>query len=133
MAQPATNNIPTLDQLKQALVIAEKIERLKIDLSKLIASAGVKRRGRPGKLSNDPDLAGFIAAANRAATVLARNHHEGPTRRGRKPGPGRKPVAATGGKARKPRVMSEEGRRRIIEAQKKRWAAVRKQKAAASR
>lgn len=135
MAQPIS--LPSLDQLKQALIIAEKIQRLQTDLATVIRSstpAAPGRRGRPS--SNGPiDVTAFLAAATRAvATVTAapkgkrgRKPAEEAPKRGRGRGPGRPPasknkvkVKAAGGK----RNMSEEGRRRIIEAQKKRWAAV---------
>ncbi|WP_038166381.1 hypothetical protein [Verrucomicrobium sp. BvORR106] len=135
MAQPVS--LPTLDQLKQALVIAEKIQRLQTDLATVIRSStptAPGRRGRPS--SNGPvDVTAFLAAATRAvATVTAapkgkrgRKPAEEASKRGRGRGPGRPPgnktkvkAKAAGGK----RNMSEEGRRRIIEAQKKRWAAV---------
>ncbi|WP_009960409.1 hypothetical protein [Verrucomicrobium spinosum] len=133
MAQ--TISLPSLDQLKQALVIAEKIQRLQTDLATVIRSStppAPGRRGRPS--SNGPlDINAFLAAATRAvATVTTK----ATGKRGRKPaeeapkrgrGPGRPPASknkvnakSAGGK----RKMSEEGRRRIIEAQKKRWAAV---------
>lgn len=135
MAQPIS--LPSLDQLKQALVIAEKIQRLQTDLATVIRSStppAPGRRGRPS--SNGPvDVTAFLAAATRAvATVTAapkgkrgRKPAEEAPKRGR--GPGRPPASKNKVKAKDKagagkRNMSEEGRRRIIEAQKKRWAAV---------
>lgn len=133
MAQPIS--LPSLDQLKQALVIAEKIQRLQTDLATVIRSStppAPGRRGRPS--SNGPiDITAFLAAATRAVATVTpkgkrgRKPAEEAPKRGRGRGPGRPPASknkvkakAAGGK----RNMSEEGRRRIIEAQKKRWAAV---------
>ena len=89
---------PTLTHLKQAVEIAEKIQRLETELESLLSGisgatvpAAGKRRGRPpGAVKSSP------------------------------------PEAPAATKVRKKRVMSEEGRQRIIEAQKKRWAAKKK-------
>ncbi len=82
MAQ--TISLPSLDQLKQALVIAEKIQRLQTDLATVIRSStppAPGRRGRPS--SNGPlDINAFLAAATRAvATVTTK----ATGKRGRKP------------------------------------------------
>lgn len=83
---------PSLENLKKAIAIAEQIQQLETDLSRLLAGSSVpveagKRRGRPPK----------VTGASEQKT-----------------------------KTKKKRAMSEEGRQRIIEAQKKRWAARKK-------
>lgn len=86
--------VPTIASLKEALLIAEKIQRLQSDLVSVLQGTNLntlgigKKRGRPAKV-------------DQPATV-----------------PAKKTVG-------KKRAMSEEGRQRIIEAQKKRWAAKR--------
>lgn len=89
-----TSSQPSVETLKQAIVIAEKIQRLEAELAAILGGSSIpqvtgKRRGRPAKVVDEK------APNAKKAT-------------------------------RKKRVMSEEGRQRIIEAQKKRWAAKRK-------
>ncbi|MEZ0388446.1 MAG: hypothetical protein ACAI34_15330 [Verrucomicrobium sp.] len=76
--------------------------------------------GRPGKPKMD--VAAFIAAATAATSGKAVKGT------GAKRGPKPKIKVEETPAPRKKRVMSEEGRRRIIEAQKKRWAARKKGK-----
>ncbi|WP_009962616.1 hypothetical protein [Verrucomicrobium spinosum] len=88
-----TSSKPSVEALKQALAIAEKIQRLETDLAAILGESSdapvvAKRRGRPAKV--------VLEVEEKA------------------------PKAKKA--ARKKRVMSEEGRQRIIEAQKKRWA-----------
>jgi hypothetical protein len=135
---------PSLAQLKQALTIAEKIQALEADLADILSeSAPVAKkgagRGRPAGRTKI-DVAAFLEAAS-GVTVAA---GPGVKKRGRpvSKGTGAKApkaskktvkaakVAAVGAKSgeagdRKKRVMSEEGRQRIIDAQKKRWEAKR--------
>jgi hypothetical protein len=92
-----TASRPSVETLKQALAIAEKIQRLEIDLAAILGESSdapvvAKRRGGPAKVVVEVEE--------------------------------KSPKAKKSG--RKARVMSEEGRQRIIEAQKKRWAAKRK-------
>lgn len=92
-----TSSRPSVETLKQAIVIAEKIQQLETDLAAILEGSGTtsvpaKRRGRPAKA--------VVDAAEKA------------------------PKAKKA--AKKKRAMSEEGRQRIIEAQKNRWAAKRK-------
>lgn len=92
-----TSSKPSVETLKQALAIAEKIQQLETDLATVLEGSTStpvtgKRRGRPAKA---------VVEVEEKATKAKKS-------------------------ARKPRVMSEEGRQRIIEAQKKRWAAKRK-------
>jgi uncharacterized protein (UPF0335 family) len=92
-----TSSKPSVETLKQALAIAEKIQRLEIDLAAILGESSdvpvvAKRRGRPAKV---------VVEAEEKAPKAKKS-------------------------AKKARVMSEEGRQRIIEAQKKRWAAKKK-------
>lgn len=93
----STSSRPSVEALKQAIVIAEKIQQLEADLAAILAGTGSaivtgKRRGRPAKL---------VVELEEKAPKAKKS-------------------------VKKKRVMSEEGRQRIIEAQKKRWAAKRK-------
>lgn len=85
------------EKLKQALAIAEKIQQLETELAAILE--GSANSPVTGKRRGRP-------------TKVAEETKE------------KAPKAKKS--ARKARVMSEEGRQRIIEAQKKRWAAKRK-------
>lgn len=83
-----SSTVPSLETLKQATIIAEKIQALQAELESLLAGGEtVKRRGRPAKAKTE-------TVESEAAP--------------------------------KKRTISEEGRQRIIAAQKKRWAAKKK-------
>ncbi|HSJ00958.1 MAG: hypothetical protein ACAI34_25905 [Verrucomicrobium sp.] len=93
---------PSLEQLKQAVEIAEKIARLESELGALLS--GTSSPAAPTPRGRRPKA---VPAAKYKKFVDDEAAVEKP--------------------ARKKRVMSPEGRRRIIEAQKKRWAAKKKQ------
>lgn len=85
------------EKLKQALAIAEKIQQLEADLAAILEGSGSSQV--IGKRRGRP------------AKVVVEAEEKAP-----------KAKKA----AKKKRAMSEEGRQRIIEAQKKRWAAKKK-------
>ncbi|WP_009959077.1 hypothetical protein [Verrucomicrobium spinosum] len=88
---------PSVETLNQAIAIAEKIQQLEIDLAAILeGSASTPVTGK---------------RRGRPAKVVVEAEEKAPKAKK---------------SARKTRVMSEEGRQRIIEAQKKRWAAKRK-------
>jgi len=132
-------NTPTTHQLKRALELSERIEKLQQELDSVLGGTSspaaapakdaasspadtVKRRGRrKGNLS--PEARERIAAAQRArwaktkGTAVAKPAPE----KAAKPGKvGRPPKA--GGK----RVISPEARAKMAEAARRRWALVRK-------
>ncbi len=86
---------PTLDQLKRATAIVEQIERLQADLEAIFSSSSPSGRGAPAAVA--------------------------PGKPGRKPGKGTS-KKSVGRPAKKKRVMSDEARARIAEAQRRRWA-----------
>jgi hypothetical protein len=90
-------------------------------------------------MSTDQILALLLRERNRVTKAI--EAFEGPKRKGRPPGPGRKaaplsveqdstPPASVGPTVPAKRKMSAAGRRAIIAATKKRWAAIRAAKAA---
>jgi len=101
------DNPPSIDQLRRAVEVSEKIEQLKAELESVLggtsapvtqkssvkASKKGKRRGRPPGIKNA--ISEFLSGAT--APKVKKD-------------------------SRKKRVMSDEGRQKIIDAQKKRWA-----------
>lgn len=92
-----TASRPSVEILQQAIAIAEKIQRLETDLAAILGGSSIA-----------PVVA---KRRGRPAKVVIELEEKAPKAKK---------------SARKARVMSEEGRQRIIEAQKKRWAAKRK-------
>jgi len=106
----ATSSQPSLDQLKRAVAISEEIAGLQSELDSILGGASPrvksvvakvgkkgKRRGRPPGIKNAiNELSGEPAAPKAKRT------------------------------SKKKRAMSEEGRKKIAEAQKRRWAAKKK-------
>ncbi|MDO8542477.1 MAG: hypothetical protein Q7S40_18710 [Opitutaceae bacterium] len=118
---------PNLAQLKQAVTIAEQIEKLQAELARLLgggASAASARTASPaspnkkrGKRTMSPAARAKIAAAVRAHWAKVK-------------GTAVASVKAPAAVAKKKRKLSPEGRARIVAAMKARWAA--KKGAAAS-
>lgn len=135
---------PSLAQLKQALTIAEKIQALEADLADILSDAPSvakkgARRGRPAGRTKI-DVAAFLEAANGVAAAAStgvkkrgRPVSKSPVVKAAKASKKKVSVKATAkakalsgdGAKKKTRVMSEAGRQRIIDAQKKRWEAKR--------
>lgn len=97
-------NYPSLSELKQAVKVAEKIENLKSQLHSITGGVSVEQFKSSALGSN--------GSTKTAATTLGKGLS--------RPSGAKSPA--------KKRGMSAEGRARIAEAQKRRWAAARKAK-----
>jgi len=104
--------MPTLTQLKEAVTVAEQIEKLQAALASLIGGsssvASVPKSAptpaaKPGKRTMSPEARARIAAAQRARWAKSKGTST--------------PVVKTG-----KRTMSPEARARIAAAQRARWA-----------
>jgi hypothetical protein len=109
--------MPTLIQLKQAVTIAEQIEKLQATLSSLIGGSGSvasapKAASAPvakaGKRTMSAEARARIAAAQRARWAKSRGTSKAPASPAKKKG-----------------KLSPEGRAKIVAALKARWAAKR--------
>ena len=89
----------SVEQLKQALTISEKIQQLEAQLAAILGSPGAPKVKRAYNKKTKPAAAKPAAAKSAAATP-----------------------------ARKKRVISEEGKKRIAAAQRARWAKLKKPK-----
>lgn len=98
--------MPTIQQLKQAIVIAEKIEALQAQLNAIVGSSSEAPR-KPGRPAKVPTTS-FIEEASQAVAK-------------------EKKVKAP---KKAKRVLSPEALEKIREGQRKRWAAVAKAKKA---
>jgi len=110
--------MPTLPQLKQAVSIAEQIEKLQAQLASLVGGSGPavsapKAASSPvikaGKRTVSPEARARIAAAQRARWAKSKGTAKASVA---------KPVKKKGG-------LSPEGRAKIVAALKARWAAKR--------
>jgi hypothetical protein len=110
---------PSIDQLKRALTIAEKIQQLESELSRLVggnpsapktAAAPVQKTGRR---TMSAAVRAKLAAAAKARWARVKGSSEAPAK-----------VPATA--RNKKRELTPEGRARIVAALKARWAAKRK-------
>jgi hypothetical protein len=115
--------MPTLAQLKEAVAIAEEIEKLTSQLNSLIGGAELpaaapKAAAAPvaktGKRQMSPEARARIAAAQRARWAKSKGLSS----------PAAKTPAVAPGK--KKRGLTPEGRARIVAALKARWAAKRR-------
>ena len=93
-------SLPSLTQLKRAIVISEQIEKLQAELQSILGSTGTVSVTGKRKYTRKA----LVVAAEGAA------------------------VAAPGKKKKRKVKMSAEGRARIVAAQKARWAKVKKAK-----
>jgi len=114
--------MPTLSQLKQAVSIAEQIEKLQAQLVSLVGGSGPvasapKAASSPvaktGKRTMSPEARARIAAAQRARWAKSKGTSTSVAK-----APAAKPVKKKGG-------LSPEGRAKIVAALKARWAAKR--------
>jgi hypothetical protein len=113
--------MPTLDQLKQAVTIAEQIEKLQTELASLFGgspsvvsvpqAAAVSPTKKRGKRTMSPEAREKIAAAQRARWAKAK---------------GSASPAKVAKAPRKTRGLTPEGRAKLAAAMKARWAARKK-------
>jgi hypothetical protein len=118
--------MPTLNQLKEAVSIAEQIEKLQAELASLVGGAGPVASGpkaistpvvKAGKRTMSPEARERIAAAQRARWAKSK---------------GASPVSVKASAAKAPATtkkkkggLTPEGRAKIVAALKARWAAKR--------
>lgn len=133
----STPHTPSVDQLKRALELSEKIQQLEAELNGILGGQSVKpvaaaaavaasaparakvaKPSRKGAGRISPEALERIAAAQRLRWAKVRAAKGGAAAKPAKAGP------KAGGK----RVLSPEARERIAAAQRKRWAKARKAK-----
>jgi hypothetical protein len=113
-----TTSIPTIDQLKRAIQVAEQIARLQAELNQILGSSGAPVSSTPvvaPKAAKPARKKGKMSAAGRAAIVAAQK-----ARWAKIKGTKTAPVAAPKAKAK--RKISTEARARMAAAAKRRWA-----------
>jgi hypothetical protein len=108
----ATN--PSLNQLKRAVEITERIESLQSELNQILGISGGAAKAETSPKATGRKRRG-ISAAGRAAIAAAQKARWAAMKAGK---PDAKPA-----KKKKKRTMSPEAREKIAAAQRKRWAA----------
>jgi len=98
---------PPLDQLKRAVAISQQIEDLQSELESILGGASPRVKSDVAKVGKKGKRRGRPPGIKNAISELL----------DATPAPKAKKAA------KKKRAMSEEGRKKIAEAQKKRWAA----------
>lgn len=126
--------IPTIDQLKKALHLHERIEGLQHELRSIfgkagttvleLASTGMKAASKGIESMGTRKKRRKLSAASKKAIA------EGQKKRWAKVRDEKKATKTKVKPAKKRKVMSEESRARIAEAQKARWAMIRAEKKA---
>ncbi len=122
------SNNPSIDQLKQALIISEQIEKLQAQLASIFGGsspapapkAAAKATGKPGRRSMSSEAREKIAAAARARWAKVKGTTSSKTAAPAKAStPAAKPPGKKGG-------LTDEGRARLAAMMKARWAARKK-------
>jgi len=118
--------MPTLTQLKEAVAIAEQIEKLQSELASLVGGSGPVVSVTPVSAPVSKTVSGkrFVSAESRAKMAAAQHARWARKNGAAKPAAVAVAPKASGGK--KKRVLSPEGRARIVAALKARHAANRK-------
>lgn len=128
------NTAPSLDQLKKALVIAEQIQKLEVELASVLgADSNIKasapvvktRGGGKKRRTMSPEARARIVAAQklRWAKIKAAKGGEKASAPAKAISAPAKAKAKPAAKAKAVRNISPEGRAKMAEAAKKRWAA----------
>lgn len=134
MSNPST---PSVEQLKRAIELAEQIDRLQNELETLLGggnrtqsqnrtasapkSASTKSRG--GRRSVSPEARERIAAAQRARWARLRGDSSADTAGKTQSKPAARAKSGGRGAQKGRRSVSAEGRAKMAEAARKRWAA----------
>lgn len=125
--------MPTIQELKRAVVLSEKIQELQRELDAVLGGSFSSSSGpatsiskpakgtRKGKRTMSPEAREKIAAAQRRRWKLSKAEAKGGKAA---------PVTGKSAKKRKKSRMSPEGLAKIKAAQARRWAAYRKEKKA---